>query len=196
MTTIMGLIGLSIIGLFVWAIIKSKIDEHRLAKEHIDINYPSFGEYTSRLEFSKSLVEKDVVLSNTNTGKILIGGKIYNMSEITKCDSKTNQGGMLTTYEDKTYVKTNTGSAIGRAVVGGVIAGGVGAVVGASTATKEIKTEKVRKDTYVPKSYELYLEVNKVRIMFPPEAKSELEIWEVASFINSEIAEYKKNHAK
>lgn len=172
--------------------ILANIQKAKLLKTNVDIKYSSFGKFTSRLEFKKNFFESDSILVNSDTGKILIGGRIFNMSEITKSESRTSGGYMYKTYEDKTYIKTNTGNAIGRAVVGGVVAGGVGAIVGASTANKEIKTKKVEKNMYISKSYKLYLEVNNNIIWTLVETDSEQKIMKVVSFINSEIANYKK----
>lgn len=183
---------LFVIGLFVWAHFKVKSNEARLLEENPGALYPFFGVFTSRCIYTTDKFEKDVILVNSDTGKIYIDGKIYNMSEITKCEIRDYKGGVRTTYEDKTYIQTNTGSAIGRAVVGQAVAGGVGAIIGASTATKEIKTERVAKNSYVGPFSSMYLEVNNLRQFVNVHAKSNDELWDVVSYINNELFEYRK----
>lgn len=186
----------AVIGLFVWAHFKNKADEERLLEENPGALYPFFGVFTSRCIYTTSTFEKDVILVNSDTGKIYIGGKTYEMADITQCGTMVHDGHMETTYEDKTYIKTNTGSAIGRAVVGGAIAGGVGAIVGASTANREIKTKRVAQHTYIGKSNSLYLELNNIPQMVNVHAKSEDELWDVAYFINNEITDYNAKRKK
>lgn len=154
--------------------------------------FPELGVLSSWLVFPKWNYEMDTILVSYETGKIYLGGKIFNILDITKLDSKEHNGYTTTTYDDKTYIKTNTGSAIGRAVLGGAIAGGIGAVVGASTANREVKTEKVAKKHYVDKSYGLYIEVNNVHEIVYISTKSKRDSDDVVAFIKDEILSYKK----
>ena len=62
--------------------------------------------------------------------KIAIKGKIYDFSQLTGYSISVNPVGSSTT-------KTSLGSALGRAAIGGALLGGVGALIGASTAKKE-----------------------------------------------------------
>ncbi len=68
------------------------------------------------------------------TKKIWILGKAYDFKDIIGCSLSDNshiEKGKVT-YE----TKTSTGSMLGRAVVGGVLTGGVGSVIGGATAKK------------------------------------------------------------
>lgn len=58
--------------------------------------------------------------------------------------------------------KTSTGSMIGRAVVGGVLTGGLGAVAGAATAKKNINTDATSQ-TKTKHNYTLYINVNDIK---------------------------------
>ena len=180
-----------IIGLFTWANISAKAERERRVREDPASLYPFFGVFTDICEYRNSLYEKEAILVNTETGKIAIKGSIYNISEITKCEAKDSDGGMVTTYEEKTYIKPNMKSVLGRAIVGGVVGGGVGAVIGASTANKEIKTEREEKHYYVGKSYCLRIYVNGRWNMQPIFLKSREEMMDVYLFINDIITEYR-----
>lgn len=154
--------------------------------------FPELGVLSSWFVFPKWNYEMDTILVSYETGKIYIGGKTFNILDITKIESEEKKGYSTTTYEDKTYIKTNTGSAIGRAMLGGAIAGGIGAVVGASTANREVKTERVAKKHYVDKSYGLYIEVNNVHEIVYISPKSKRDSDDVVAFINDEILSYNK----
>lgn len=58
--------------------------------------------------------------------------------------------------------KTSTGSMLGRAVVGGVLTGGLGAVAGAATARKNIATNATSQTT-TTHNYALYINVNSLK---------------------------------
>ena len=55
---------------------------------------------------------------------------------------KDNQSTVTKITSPEYTTSTNTGSMVGRAIVGGVLTGGVGAVVGANTASKTTKVVK------------------------------------------------------
>lgn len=63
-------------------------------------------------------------------------------------------------YESKTT--TSTGSMLGRAVVGGVLTGGVGAVIGAATARKNTITTPMQENvvTSVTHDFKIYVNLN------------------------------------
>ena len=181
-----------VIGVFVWAHYRVEADEAKLIEEDPGALYPFFGIFTERLKYTTSTYAKDVILSDTNTGRIYIGGKIYNMLDIASCRAETLGGHTTTSYHDVQTISTNTGSALGRAIVGGVIGGGVGAIIGASTASREIKTKTVAKNNYIPKFQCLILEfTNASPFVSTVTAKSQSEMDEVVSFINNEIRYYK-----
>lgn len=74
--------------------------------------------------------KQNCILVFDNQSIIIINGIIYKYNEILDFDIN-NQMSYKTS--------TSTGSMLGRAVVGGVLTGGVGAVIGGATAKKETK---------------------------------------------------------
>ena len=181
-----------IIGLFTWANLTAKTDRERRIREDRGTLYPFFGVFTDICEYRNSLYEREAILVNTETGKIAIKNRIYNISEITKCETRDSGGGTITTYEDKTYIKPNINSVVGRAIVGGAIGGDIGAVIGASTAKKEIKTERIATNHYVGRNYSLHIYVNGHWNMQPVFLKSRNEMMDVYIFINEVLREYKR----
>ena len=98
------------------------------------------------------------IMVNEKTEQILIKQKIYSFSEIVGFELFDNQ--QIIEYRGKQKItsttKTNTGNMIGRAVVGTAMAGGIGAVIGGSTAKRntdttvsDVKTTKVISHDYI-----------------------------------------------
>ena len=89
---------------------------------------------------------------------VIIKSKEYKFSDILSCslvDDVTNE--TITTTTGKS--KTATGSMLGRAVVGGVLTGGLGAVAGAATAKRNI-TEDASSTTTTVHDYFIYINTN------------------------------------
>ncbi len=85
-------------------------------------------------------------------------GKEYGFSDILGCslvDDATSETIATSTGD----AKTSTGSMIGRAVVGGVLTGGLGAVAGVATAKKNIETNTTSQ-TRTTHKYTMYVNVN------------------------------------
>lgn len=82
----------------------------------------------------------------------------YKFEDILGCsliDDATNK--TITTSIGNT--KTSTGSMVGRAVVGGILTGGLGAVAGATTAKKNISIDSASK-TVTTHQYTIYVNIN------------------------------------
>ena len=87
---------------------------------------------------------------------VIIKSKEYKFSDILSCslvDDVTNE--TITTTTGKS--KTATGSMLGRAVVGGVLTGGLGAVAGAATAKRNITEDA---STTTVHDYFIYINTN------------------------------------
>lgn len=92
---------------------------------------------------------------------IIIKSKEYRFSDIlgySLVDDATNE----TITTSMGTAKTSTGSMIGRAVVGGVLTGGLGAVAGAATAKKSISNNATSQTTTMHQ-YTLYITVNSLQ---------------------------------
>lgn len=76
------------------------------------------------------------VVINDKANKIFINSHEYNFNDILEFLVKDNS---VTIHSGSTSTaKTNTGSMIGRAAVGGILLGGAGAVIGGATAKRDI----------------------------------------------------------
>ena len=104
---------------------------------------------------------KSRVLIYEQSSVIIINSKKYEFSDIlgyALVDDATSE--TITTSVGT--AKTSTGSMIGRAVVGGVLTGGLGAVAGAATAKKNISDNATSQTTTIHK-YTLYINVNSIQ---------------------------------
>ena len=85
-------------------------------------------------------------------------GKKYNFRDIINCTFTDNP----TTIKGKinATTKTNTGSMVGRAIVGDIIAGPAGAVIGGSTAKKN--TEFSQENDTIIHDYTVIININSI----------------------------------
>ena len=77
-----------------------------------------------------------LVLVKESTSQILLNDNLYNFDDIIDFSLLDKQTVIQHHSGSTAETNTSTGSMIGRAVVGGVLTGGVGAAIGAATAKK------------------------------------------------------------
>lgn len=93
-----------------------------------------FGQTTKIINYALC---KFILISDSRN-LIMINDNIYNFKDILTFEVKDNS---TTIFSSTSKTSTNTGSMLGRAVVGGVLSGGVGSVIGGCTASKSTQTE-------------------------------------------------------
>ena len=108
------------------AIIKKEKEQRELEK--ISVLERKYGAITKKIDNS----EYDNIYAFEECAIVVIGDESYRFSDILSCHLDNNK----VILEQASVTKTSSGSMIGRAIVGGVLTGGVGAVVGAATAKK------------------------------------------------------------
>lgn len=123
---------------------RKKDEEYRLAlaEQKEAERVKKYNKLTTLMSSPGKIIAYDYdhyVMVNENTSQIMLNEHIYNFKDIinyTLSDNTTviqkHSGGEITSTSS-----TDTGSMLGRAVVGGVLAGGVGAAIGGSTAKRE-----------------------------------------------------------
>lgn len=92
---------------------------------------------------------------------IIIKSKEYKFSDILGYSLEDNAINETTTFSEGD-AKASTGSMLGRAAVGGLLTGGLGAVAGAVTAKKNISTDSVS-TTKTTHNYIMYINVNNLQ---------------------------------
>ena len=103
-----------------------KRDIEKLSKEN--------GTIIKQFDFGTKNIDGSILVF-AETSRIWIFGKIYNFNEIIGCSIKDDLQIEKSSVTYKT--KTSTSSMLGRAIVGGVLTGGIGALVGGATAKKK-----------------------------------------------------------
>lgn len=123
---------------------KKKDEEYRLilAEQKEEEREKKYNKLTTIMSSPNKIIEYDYdhyIMVNESTSQIMLNEHVYNFKDIinyTMSDNATviqkHSGGEITSTSS-----TDTGSMLGRAVVGGVLAGGVGAAIGGSTAKRE-----------------------------------------------------------
>lgn len=88
---------------------------------------------------------------------VVIRGKEYSFDDIISCslidNSRVKRGDTSTTIE----TRTDSGSLIGRSAAGGLIAGPIGAVIGASSAAKTSSATSINEYDVIEHSYSLII---------------------------------------
>lgn len=154
---------------------KLKSERQKLEKERIETEfnntlqelYNKYGDYTTDICIgtSKKNVKQHIYVFEDSTTIVLNGEEIAFdkiLGFTLQDDSKTITTSDVASYTSTT--KTSTGSMIGRAVVGGMLTGGLGAVAGAATAKKETITTPNQNQstttTSIKHKYICYVNVN------------------------------------
>lgn len=103
--------------------------------------------------------DKYVMLKEGNS-QIMLNDHLYSFSDILDYSVSDNQAVMQRSSGGTATTKTSTGSMLGRAVVGGVLTGGVGAAVGAATARKETEISQGNTYSTTKHSYAINVTIN------------------------------------
>lgn len=115
-----------------------------------------YGEDYKVVPYDDHLPECKIIYSHKEE-RVTIKGKEYRYAEIEGC-SIIDKSLVIERPSSETYTtKTNMGSMLGRAVVGGVLTGGVGAVIGAATAKKETIKESGNPTHFVNHNYNIQI---------------------------------------
>ena len=97
-----------------------------------------------------------------NQKKVFIMGKEYSFSDILSCtftDNPTTIKGKMTAISNS---KGDNGNTIGRAIVGGAIAGPAGAIIGGTTAKRQTQTEYKQDNDVTYHDYTVIINVNSI----------------------------------
>ena len=128
-----ALLIIAVVAIALIVIISNKNTKAKIAKE--EESYKSqYGNITKKIEdFNPSTMKVQNIYIFENSRIIMINGVAYSFNDI--LDFSINDG---QSYK----VSTSTGSVLGRGLIGGMALGGVGAVIGASTAKETIDKSK------------------------------------------------------
>lgn len=151
-----------------------RIEQRRLEQERVEEEFNNqwqelsnkYGECTTDICIGASKDIKQHLYVFERSAVVVLNGEEIAFNKILgfalQDDSKTIMTSDVASYISTT--KTSTGSMLGRAAVGGVLFGGVGALVGANTAKKETITTPNQSQstttTSIKHNYMCYINVN------------------------------------
>ena len=137
-------IAIGIIGLIYEGYVQQSKSEKGL-QNAIDL----FGQYTDRIEFKKH----KFILFDQKNNRVLLYNSIIDTRKLKCLNTSEKAPSTKTTYKEEYVTKTSGGSLLGRATVGAIAAGPVGAIIGGSTAKKKTETVKKAETTYISGYY-------------------------------------------
>lgn len=142
--------------------VQKQQEEFQLQLEELKRQY---GDYSFDMVlgyFQENNMEKHILVFE-NSKILYIANEPMPFEKIIGFELKDNQTTVTKTTSPKYKTSTNTGSMLGRAVVGGILTGGVGAVVGAATAKKTTEVvEEGKTTTTVKHNYRITLTVDDI----------------------------------
>ncbi len=131
---------------------EAKIPIYNAQKEELISKY---GEPDKTFIFEELNLQKEIIVFG-KVNRIWLLGKDLPMSDILSCTFNDNQ--RIEKGKVSYETKTSTGNMAKRAIVGGVLTGGVGAIVGGATARKE--TTVTQENDKVVHDYTVVININ------------------------------------
>ena len=150
------------------------------------------GEQTAKLgEADKVIpieeydIDKEIAIFG-QAEKIVLLGNEFSFSDILSCSAEDDYKVIKGKTEYTSQTKASNGSAVGRAIVGGVLAGGAGAIIGGSTAKKETTTLVHQKDDTIIHRYAVIVNVNSLSnpIITIPLGADKAKLNEIVGLLN------------
>lgn len=117
------------------------------------------GEADKVIALEEYNIDKEIAIFG-QAEKIIIIGNEMSFSDILDYTADDDYKVIKGKTEYTSQTKSKNGSTVGRAIVGGVLAGGAGAIIGGTTAKKETKTIAHQKDDIIIHNYTVVVNVN------------------------------------
>ena len=103
---------------------------------------------------------ESIILVYGDAKKIVLQGRIFNYKDILSYQVTDNSTQIISGGQAISSTKTDTGSMLGRGIVGGLVGGGVGAIIGSTSASKTTTTKYTDQNIKTTHHYILYIYVN------------------------------------
>jgi len=126
-------------------------------KEQLDNYISKYGPLDKTIQYK--CLSKYVIYVFESSSIIIIDDKPVKFENIVSYEVNDNSK-ILRSSQDLAYTETNTGSLIGRTIVGGLIGGGAGAIIGGLTASK--KTTFYHSPEIIDHKYSINIIVNDI----------------------------------
>ena len=141
----------------------SKKTDKKEAEKHLAEAKLIMGDYTDSIVYNGTRV----LLADRPSHRLYVNKNVYDYNSFRELITEAKGATTRTVYYEKTEIKTDTGSFIGRTALGALLGGALGAALGASTATQKVVTKPVPKKEYVNASYKIQImDVNGAEAVF------------------------------
>ena len=148
---------------------KARKEQRRLEREKkLKIQTEEYNALKQQFLATNGTPDKSLVISNLDLNseihvyesskKVFILGKEYSFKDVISCTFSDNP--RIVKGKITAVTKSKNGSAIGRAIVGDVVAGPAGAIIGGTTAKKN--TEYIQEDDKTIHDYTVIINVNSI----------------------------------
>lgn len=124
--------------------------------EAVAMKWATMSAYMLSVSFPKL---EDIVIIYGDAKMIAMKGKLYEFSDVLSYEVLDNSKQVVVGNKVVSTTKTNTGSMVGRGIVGGLVGGTAGAVIGASTASKTTTTNTPNQKVVTKHDYSVYVSV-------------------------------------
>lgn len=142
--TIIVMVAIAII-LFIVSLSK----DNKIRKEGLEKAIDQFGAYTEQVEYEVG----KYILYDEPKHRILLKEAIVDSSKLNELKTTEREQQKVVKYKSEEVTKTSTGSMAGRAIIGSVVAGPVGALIGGATAQKKTEVKKTPEYYNIPAQY-------------------------------------------
>jgi len=105
---------------------------------------------------------ENIVIVYGDAKMIAMNGKLYEFSEVLSYEVLDNSNQVLVGNKSISTTKTNTGSMVGRGLVGGLVGGAAGAIIGAATASKATTTNSPSQKVVTKHDFAVYVSVRDI----------------------------------
>lgn len=173
-----------------WNVLEEKQRIYDLKKDKIITKY-GIPDKTIYIEWYN--LKKEIMVFKSSKMLLLLGEEI-SFDDVINCTISDNPIVEKGKIEYNSKTTTNNGSMLGRAVVGGVLAGGAGAIIGGATASKNTYTTAVQGNDIIVHNYTVVININNlarpiIRIHL---GKDETHVNEIVGLMNVIISNNNK----
>lgn len=131
------------------ALIVNSAQENKKREEGINQAKEEFGNFTDSVEYQLG----KYIVYDEPTNRLKLKEAIVDSRKIREIRTTEKEPTTKVTYKEESVTKTSTGSAVGRGVVGALVAGPVGAIVGGATAKKKTEVQRTPEYHTIPGFY-------------------------------------------
>lgn len=136
--------------------IQHLVNEYKILKTQL--GKPTY-EIRIRNKRKDSIFNKIIIFDSYDI--IVICGEKFSYRDIIGCTMTDSQSSITTSVTDG-IISAKNGSVLGRAILGGIVGGGIGALAGAATSSKEVETRS-EFNTVTNHSYMITIQLNNMQ---------------------------------